>query len=230
MQTHRMRNMGIALAMGALVACGDAGPGDVESVDIEMQQTDQMLAQATAGWFASVAGTEGQVEVVDPAAVASLMVRITAIEFLPAVQEGNEDDPGAWVSVELGSAVEVDLMALPTAGESPLVIASGAAPVNDYVNVRLFVDQSTIRFATPITLGFAFSFEADTDYTVDIPSGAETGIKTGASFSVTADAEGNVNDVPLLFSPSATFLNVTGTGTGTVILAPVIRGQPEPQS
>jgi len=180
----------------------------------------------TAGWFASVAGTEGSADVVNPDAVASLMVRITEIQFLPSEQEGNEENPGAWVSLGLASAVEVDLMALPTEGQPPLVIASGAAPSGNYANIRLFVDEATIRFATPITLGVAFSFDADVDYDVDIPSGAETGIKADAAFTVTADADGDINDVNLVFSPSSTFLNVTGTGTGEVILTPVIRGRP----
>ncbi|MCH7473926.1 MAG: DUF4382 domain-containing protein, partial [Gemmatimonadetes bacterium] len=108
-----------------------------------------------------------------------------------------------------------------------LVIASGAVPVGSYGDVRLFVDQATIRFKVAIDLGVAFSFAADTDYPVTIPSATETGLKTDAEFTVEADAQGDINDVNLLFNPGATFLNVTGTGTGEVILAPVIRARPQ---
>ena len=43
-----------------------------------------------------------------------------------------------------------------------------------------------------------------------------------ATFTVEADAEGNVNDVNLLFSTGSTFPDVSATGSGRVMLAPVI--------
>lgn len=224
MQLQALRTAGIALIVGGLAACGDAGPGDVENIDIQMQRTDQMVMHVTAGWFASVAGTAGSAVVISPDTVASLIIRVTDIEFLPAEQEGNEEDDGAWIRLALPDTVELDLMTLPTEGESPVVIASGAVPEGDYSNVRLFVDGATIEFNGPISLGAAFTFDGGVAHDVTIPSGAETGLKTDASFSVTADAQGNVNDVNLLFSTGSTFQNVNGTGTGEVILAPVIRG------
>jgi hypothetical protein len=224
---HWMSRAGMILAVAGMAACSDGGPGQMEQVDVEMQQSDGILAQVTGAWMASATGIEGAGAVVDPSVVASLTVRVTDIEFLPAEQEGNDANAGAWMSLQLSSPVTLDLMALPTEDESPLVIASGALAVGDYVNVRLFVDEATIRFSEAVSLGVSLTLEADVDYTVTIPSGDETGIKTDASFSVVADAEGNVNDVGLLFSPVATFLNVTGTATGEVMLAPVIRGRPE---
>jgi hypothetical protein len=226
-QTPWMQRIGMALAVAGVAACSDGGPGEREQVDVEMQQTSAIFAQVTGGWATSLTGGEGTTAVISPDVVASLTVRITEIQFLPADQEGNEDEGGAWVSLQLSSPVTIDLMTLPTEGESPLVIASGSVLVGDYANVRLFVDEAVIRFSETVSLGLALTFDADVDYDVTIPSGAETGIKTDASFSVVADAEGTVNEVGLLFSPGATFLNVSGTGTGNVMLAPVIRGQPE---
>ncbi|HEX9631395.1 MAG TPA: DUF4382 domain-containing protein [Gemmatimonadales bacterium] len=222
-----IQRTGMGLAVAGMAACSDGGPGEAEQVDVEMQQTSQIFAQVTGGWVASLAGSEGAAVAIDPAVVASLTVQITGIQFLPKEQEGNDADAGAWISLQLASPVTVDLMALPTEGESPLVIASGAVLVGDYASVRLFVDEAVIRFSEAVSLGLSLTFDADFDYDVSIPSGTETGIKTDAEFSVVADAEGNVNDVGLLFSPGATFLNVTGTGSGEVILAPVIRGRPE---
>jgi len=143
---------------------------------------------------------------------------------LNATIQDTEDQGGEqWTAANAAGAVANPV----TEDESPLVIASGAVLVGDYASVRLFVDEAVIRFSEAVSLGLSLTFDADFDYDVSIPSGEETGIKTDAEFSVVADAEGNVNDVGLLFSPGATFLNVTGTGSGEVILAPVIRGRPE---
>ncbi len=68
-----------------------------------------------------------------------------------------------------------------------------------------------------LTVGQA-TFAADSTHAVRIPSAENTGLKTDIAFTVEADT-----DVNLLFSPDATFQNVTATGNGQVILAPVIK-------
>lgn len=216
---HRwLRCAGSVLLLGAASACGETASTDVETIDIRMVQTDDIIAQVTSGWSASIAGSAA----IDPAIVASLTAQITEIQFLPA--EGDEEDDGAWVSVELDEPVEVNLMTLPAEGESPLIIASGTVAEGEYRNVRLFVDNVVIRFSSAFSLGAVATFDANVDYDVTVPSGAQTGIKTDAAFTVTADAAGNVNAVNLLFSTGSTFANATATGSGSVMLAPVIRG------
>jgi hypothetical protein len=191
-----------------------------------MQQSDATFSASLAGWSASVRGDQASA-VVSKDTVLSLTVEVTEIQFLPRQAEAQAGDDGVWISLSLAQPVPLDLMTLPTEGESPLVIASGEVPVGSYGDVRLFVENAQIVFKGDINLGVAFGFKGGVAYPVTIPSGPRTGIKTDAEFSVTADAEGNVNDVHLLFSPTATFLNVSGTGTGEVILAPVIRSRPE---
>lgn len=215
-------------ALVALTACGIFGPDDVESVDIQMQRTDDFIVQQTAQVVAyfSASTSGSQSAAVSPDTVASLTIRVTDIQFLPAVQQGNEENDGAWMSATLPNPVVLDLMTLPTEGESPIVVVSGSAPEGDYANVRLFVDEASIEFKGAISLGGAITFNGGEPYTVTIPSGEDTGLKTDASFSVSKDEDGNLNDVTLLFSTGSTFQNVTGTGTGEVILAPVIRGAP----
>ncbi|GBD33567.1 hypothetical protein HRbin33_02561 [bacterium HR33] len=198
------------------------GPQTMEQVKVTMQQTDAALTQSLSGWSARMAGSEGSAAAISKDTVSTLVVRITRIEFLPKEEEAREADPGAWIALDLTQPVIVDLMALPTEGSSPLVIASGTVPVGNYGDVRLFTDSAAIRFKGPIELGVAFKFEGNTTYQVTIPSVEQTGIKTDAEFTVEAET-----DVNLLFSPTATFLNVTGTGTGQVILAPVIRSRPQ---
>jgi hypothetical protein len=202
----------VPLVAGA-VGCSEAGPGSA-TVDVRMRQTDQILSQVTAGWFGGLSGTAAPI---DPEVVSSLTVRVTGIAFLPA--DADENDEGGWVSLALDTPVELDLMALPTEGESPIVVASGAIAVGDYRNVRLMVDQAVIRFSAAVSLGAAFTLDADVDYEVTVPSADQTGIKTDAEFSVATDTQ-----VDLLFSTGSTFQNVTATGNGQVILAPVIRG------
>jgi hypothetical protein len=189
-------------------------------VAVTMQQTDATFSQSLSGWSSHLTGSEGSAAAIRKDTVSALVVRITRIEFLPKKDEARETDPGAWISLQLSQPVTIDLMALPTEGSSPLVIASGTVPVGNYGDVRFFTDSAAIRFKGPIELGVAYRYEGNTTYQVTIPSVAQTGIKTDAEFTVEGEA-----DVNLLFSPTATFLNVTATGTGSVILAPVIRSR-----
>ncbi len=191
------------------------GAGDRGQVTVTMQQTSHgFFTPAVNGWYASVAGNESVF--INQDDVDELTVTITEIQFLPVSEEG-VDAP--WESLPLGEDVELNLMALPTEGESPIVIASGDVPVGDYRMLRLLVTGGNIVFNTETALGRAITFEAgDPGHAVTIPSGMETGIKTDAEFSVVADT-----DVNILFDPAATFLNVAVTGNGQVILAPVIR-------
>jgi len=201
-------------------ACSDQSPGATEQVDVTLQQTDAVLAQAVSGWYASVIGGGGSfTAAIDPDTVETLTIRITSIEVLP--EGSDEADDAGWVELKPVEPVLLDLMALPAEGESPLVIASGEAGVGSYSNVRLLTDGASISFKGPISLGPAFTLAGGEVHQVDIPSGAETGIKTGASFTV--DANGTANDVNLLFSSGATLQNIAATGNDTVLLAPVIR-------
>lgn len=207
----------LVLAAGLASACTDtSGIGSQGQVTVTMQQTsDGIVAQTANGWYASVTG--GERVFIDKHDVESLVVTVTEIQFLPKNESG--DDDAMWESLLIERAVDLDLMALPTEGDSPIVIASGEVEVGDYRMVRLFVGDATIMLNTAISLGQAITFDAgEPGHEVMIPSGTETGIKTDAEFSVIADT-----DVNLLFDPASTFLNVTATGNGQVILAPVIR-------
>jgi len=200
-------------------ACSDQSPGATEHVDVTLQQTDAVLAQVVSGWYASVDGGGSFTAAIDPDTVETLTIRITSIELLP--EGSDEADDAGWVELKPVEPVLLDLMALPTEGESPLVIASGEAEVGSYSNVRLLTDGGSISFKGPISLGPAFTFAGGEVHQVDIPSGAETGIKTNASFTV--GANGTANDVNLLFSSGSTLQNIAATGNDTVLLAPVIR-------
>lgn len=204
-----------ALATGACGILESPARGDVR---VTLQQSDAVASPALS---VSDAGAGEDVAVrIARDMIASLDLRVTDIQFLPVNQEENADGEGGWISLELSEPVTLDLLTLPTEGESPLVIAAGSVPVGSYRQVRLFSDETMISFTGPITVGAAFTFEGGVPYPVEIPSGESTGLKTRVEFTVDTD----VQVVQLFFSPGATFANVTGTGGGRVLLAPVIRG------
>jgi hypothetical protein len=199
-------------------ACGDGlGPGQVATLDVTIQQAIESSAPSVVGWYASVGG--GDAVVLDKNDIALLEIVVTDIEFLPADKVDNANDDGVWLSLQLPAPVTLNLAALPAEGESPLVIGSGPAASGDYRDVRLFVSEASIVFTSDVDLGVTAQFAGNEQHDVIIPSGETTGIKTDVAFTVN-EAQDAVN---LLFDPNATYLNVTGTGSGDVILSPVIR-------
>lgn len=213
----------ILLAMaGGMIACNESpqGGNPVESgpqlARVQFVMAQDGSSSTTAPAPATAMADEGRLTTGD---ISSLMVTVTGVQFLRADAAGDADS--GWVSVTLDEPATLDLLALPTADESPLVFASGTVAVGSYKQVRLFVNDAQVTFATDLTVGQA-TFTADTEYPVTVPSADQSGIKTDAAFDIVADSEGAVADIPLFFDPSATFLNATITGSGNIMLAPVI--------
>ncbi len=200
----------LALTAAVAAGCDTVGPDGTGNVQVTMQKIASATAtQALADGFASAAdGSYASIDADND--VKSLVVTVTEIQFLPAI------DDAAWKSMPLNPAVPLDLMALPESDTSPLVIAAGPLDDGDYRMVRLLVSGGKIVFKNEISLGQAFTFTADEpEYDVIIPSGV---IKTDTEFAVDGPT-----DVNLFFDPDATFQNATATGSGKVILTPVLR-------
>ncbi len=204
----------------AVLGCADTVgvPGE-GTVQVTMHQADgAALVQYLDGMYLSAA--EAAARPLDRDNVVSLTVVVTGVEFLPvAVEDGGEDE-ASWMELDLPGPVELDLMALPTEGESPLVIAAGSVEAGDYRNVRFLIGGATIVFDQPFTIGIA---QFDGEHDVTVPSGANTGLKTDVAFTVSSDQDGNPEELHILFHPASTFLNATATGNGKVMLAPVLR-------
>ncbi len=210
----------LALTTAVAAGCDTVGIGGSGELRVTMQRVaGQTTTQAVSDGFASVAN--GSSKPIDASNVLSLTVEIANIQFLPAVADEGADDAGSWISLTI-APVELDLMALPTGGEPPLVIAAGSVPAGNYRKVRLFVGDATIMFEAALRVGQAI-FAGAVDHPVTIPSGAETGLKTDLAFTVENDSDGNPQELNLLFDEGATFQNATATGNGTVILSPVLR-------
>lgn len=216
--TGSMTLAAVVLA-GATLACSDSGPTLAPS-QARISIDAGIATQLTAGFSASVAGTE---VAISPDMVKSLTIQFTDVAFLPVGT--SETDATSWQTLTLPAPVTLDLMALPTETAGSVEIADGNVPVGQYQMVRLMVGEGEIVFKGPINLGAAASFDGDTPYTVTIPSGNQTGIKTDLSFEVTEGQGATANAAYLVFTPGTTFQNVTVTGTSGVMLTPVIHGQ-----
>jgi hypothetical protein len=133
----------LAAAAVPLLACGDdpAESPDFAQVRVKINRSEPASASASAPDLA-IGGTQQ----ITPDAVSSLTVTVTGIECqLSGVPEGSED---GWVTLSLDDPVTLDLLALPVADASPVVIATGLLPVASYQQVRRFVSAAQISFAT----------------------------------------------------------------------------------
>ena len=224
-----MRNMkwlgGTGLAAAVLaagtVACSDGPSSGIAPAQARISIESDIIASRTAAldWFASVTGSEAAMS---PDTVLSLEITFTEVAFLPVSED--EEDTGGWQVIPLDAPVTLDLMALPTEEDGSVAIAAGSVAVGSYHMVRLMVSTGQIIFKGPITLGSAITLEAgEPGHAVTIPSGEQTGLKTDVSFEVSAGATGEANAAHIVFAAGTTFQNVTVTGTGAVMLAPVLR-------
>jgi len=219
---NRMRPLAVA---GGLVTAGAcASDAALAPAQLRISIDDGITAaMAAPGLNASV---NGVTVAIPPDTVESLEIEVTGIAFLPA-DAGEQDEAAerAWETITLGAPVTLDLMALPTEGEGSIEIASGSVLVGSYRKVRLMVGEGEIVFKGPLSVGGAANFDGGTPYPVTIPSGGQTGLKTDVSFEVTEGENATANAAYVVFAPGATFQNLTATGSGRVMLAPVIRSR-----
>jgi hypothetical protein len=231
MMDSRDRIFGKLLGLSALalvVGCTSSTEADgFGSVRFTFQQQAPPAILLSAGLDEAGWNVEG----VDVGLVSSLEITIADIMVLPVNEDAGDDESPAWVPVGLTEPVTLDLRSLPSEEDTPLIIASGQLPIGDYGNVRLMVSAAEVEFTEAITVG-QHTFDATpTAHTVEIPSVENSGLKTNLRFSVSGDDSGAAVDVGLVFDPEATFLHVVTTGSGKVMLTPVIRGAaPQPQA
>jgi hypothetical protein len=196
------------------------------------QASDAILAQVVAA--PDALAPDGSAGRVPSDNVASLTITVNGVQLLPYCEEAGEQngDPNGdgqcedlWVVLDIENEedwVTLDLMALPSEGDSPLVFAAGDVPVGEYHKVRLFISEAWVEFVNGFTVGRS-DFEAGVPIPVEIPSAQNSGVKADISLVV---EEGNVEDVGLLFDSEATFKHVVGTGNGRVLMPPVIKARP----
>lgn len=216
----QMRPLSLAAVVAVAGACGSDAALAPSALRISID--DGIIASVTAPFLS--ASVNGVTAAISPDTVESLEITFTEIAFLPAdADEQDEATESAWETITLSAAVTLDLMDLPTEQEGSVEVASGSVLVGSYRKVRIMASEGEIVFKGPLTLGGAASFDAGTPYSVTIPSGAQTGLKTDVSFEVTEGENATANAAYIVFVPGTTFQNVTATGGGAVMLAPVLR-------
>jgi hypothetical protein len=239
---RRLRRTISTLFVGfALAGCDSGTEPGVGRLDVVMSQTSSDLAASgVAGEMAVLVG-------VPLGSVQSILITVDRIEVHRVGsddddqpedagsegsgsegsgtegegEDGTEDDDegsGAWISVDLvAGGVTVDLV-----GMSPQEIASDAVPGGTYNKLRLFFSASTITFSEDVTVGGGLTYEADTVYDLEIPSGANTGIKVQTGFFDLSNGETETVDVVVDLANSVK--NVTAN-QNRVMMTPVIVGK-----
>jgi hypothetical protein len=210
-----IKSLGPAVLVAlAVAACTDGtGLGDPAPISATLQ----LSGSPTASPSFQVVDARSAGAVVGLADVDSLNARVTRVEALPLAFEPDSMDGGAWQSVDVSGNGLINLVKLPTETQGALVVAADSIPSGEYVNLRFFMEDLTIWFNKQIQVG-QIVFQPNTPYTVTLPSGAQSGLKTRARFTL---PEGGAQ-VSIVFDGGATLANLSITGTGAVVLAPVL--------
>lgn len=194
----------------ALAACdGGTGPDHAARLDVRL------------------AGGIGASQLMDGAgmpplsleAVDSIVVDLTAVEAA-RLEEGEE----RWVRLDLAGAAagRLDLLRLP-AGEEGIQLARGDVEAGTYTSVRLRYDAATARIVLNRAVTVGQQTYAAGSYGLQVPSGEQNGIRIQLqNLVVQEDQEA---DVVLLFDAAATVPHVVATGSGKLLLTPVLRAR-----
>ncbi len=228
-----MRSLsGLLVVLLVLWAC-DSGP----TAGAGMGTVSVVLASAPA----SASSAEGTLFAEDPAGslgahVSQINVSVTRVEALPA---GADEDGYGWIPLSVADGpLSLDLMALASAEVT--LVSEQLLPAGTYGNLRLFLEAASVFLAgeDPICLG-GTSVPGETSgrpcvdpgehANVQFPSGEQTGIKTGAHFSIDSDVEAeDPVTVTLEFDEAATVRSVTWSpGLEMIVISPVIRAADE---
>lgn len=205
----------LATAGPFVLGCSDSsGLGKPAPISVTLQQAGSVIAAPSL----QIMSPQGAAGVISLSDVDSLNVRVTGVEALPVVSQPDSANDAAWQPVSVVGNGLLNLVKLPTSTQGVFVLATDSVPSGDYGNVRFFLQDMTIWLNKQIQVG-QIIFQPNTPYTVTMPSGAQTGLKTKASFTI---PEGG-GQVDIVFDGTATLANLTVTGTGAVVMAPVLR-------
>jgi hypothetical protein len=206
-----------ALAFTAVLAGCDTAVGPRSESTILLSSGSGSSASFSMAAAGALVGGEEKVSSASVASVGSIVVKITAVQALPAHRD--ENDSGGWISLPVHAGGEFDLMKL---SETGVELAKGELAAGTYSNVRLMVEDGAITFKAPVTIGSGASaktYEADKAYPLIIPSGPQTGIKVPTAGFVVTESTGDV--VTIVFSADASVQAVQALPTG-VQMSPVL--------
>ena len=174
-----------------------------------------------AGTLANVLGDgAGSLGTLALSSIDSINVTITGVDA------SSTDGGSAALQLEQDALGRINLLALPVDDDEDaaagVALAQGTVPAGTYNGVRLSYDlaTATITLNEDVTVG-GHTFTAGT-HPLEVPSGDQNGIKVPfSSLTLTDDAA----NVVLTFDGSVTIRHVTATGSGKLLLVPVLRGR-----
>lgn len=210
---HLRSTLLFGIAVLALGACAT----DAETGELEVRFAAGASLNAAA--FSASALNASELGSVPLADVQSINVVVVRVEALP--EAGDSTSAGDWVSLDVQGGGAVDLKALPSTVAGGILLARAEVPAGRYRNVRLFLGESpTITFNKQVSVGQRV-FASAQAHPLNIPSSAQSGLKVpGASFEVADSGDGTT--VEVLFDAVTSVQNVTATGSGTVMMSPVL--------
>lgn len=199
----------------AMSACSDSTGTNTGQARIYMSSSIAPSSSLIQGDY--TAGAMGTLTV---SQIDSMYVRITSISALRADADTAENS-GGWVTIQLADSggKRINLLRLPRQGQDSISLARGDLKEGTYKNIRLQFDSASgvIRLKQNVTVG-NFNFTANTNYSLRVPSGV---LKIPAgSFKVAADSTTGVN---LVFDANASVGTIVATGSGVLMINPVIR-------
>ncbi len=190
-----------ALMVSSIAACDSNPSGPGSTTDAPFTVT--MQSQSANGGSAMLRlMANGRVALAN---VESITLPIGDVEARTAA--------GEWVSA--GTVDEsIDLFGLPADG---VVLLDSSLPEGSYDALRFYLSgDPTITLAEDVTVGRT-TYAAGT-HTLVIPSADQNGIRLAASFDVGPEGQ----DLTVLFDGDQTVNHVTATGSGKIMIAPVL--------
>jgi hypothetical protein len=206
------------LLLAALAACADGSTAPARSGGLELRLS-QLPAAAALVTSAAETGdvpmgavVRHQVERVD--------VLLTAVQALRA--GAGEGEEAAWVRIPVEPALPVNLLALPTTLTDALVLPRGDLPAGAYQNLRLIVEDATITFSAPVSVG-PRTWPAGEAHPLRIPGPQATRLHVPTSRFTIEDDDATVID--LVLNPGTSVQTITAT-PNFVQMAPVLLATP----
>ena len=215
---HAFRALTLLIAAStALIACDDGADGDTITGFDDGAPFQVVLRSQDASGLQVGARSRSVVSAPDVSRATIPLDQIESITLPLGAVEAHLEGAG-WIDAGAVND-DIDLLSLPADG---IELVDGDLPEGSYTGLRFFLTgQPTITLASDVTVGRTL-YAAGTHDLV-IPSSGETGLKLNADFVV--DADGQI--LTVLFDGQASVRRVNATGSGTLILNPVLRVEDE---
>jgi hypothetical protein len=199
-----MNRLVSAAGFAALLAVG-CSP---ESTGGRLVTVQVSLARADAAASVALAPQDVTAGAVDLSNVATLAATLDSVQLQNSGSQG-------WQTVKPAIAQPINLLDLPAAS---VALDLGTVFLEDGAcKARLFLTDPQITFTDAVVVGQS-TFAAGTPYDVTIPSGPQTGLKADGDCDVPVGG----TTVTLAFDGTATVGTIAATGSGSILLSPVI--------